>query len=68
MKNGDRVVVRREFDPPHPTTGNRTAEWSGRLIDPTEHGFELDGDDGRRHGYFAANPGPGVRQTIIPLD
>lgn len=68
MKTGDHVTVRREFDPPHPTTGARTAEWAGRLIDVTEHGFMLDGDDGQQHGYFAADPGPGVRQTITPLD
>ncbi|GII03101.1 hypothetical protein Pta02_51090 [Planobispora takensis] len=61
---GEHLTVRREFDPPHPTTGHRVAEWHGRLIDNSRWGFSLRGDDGRRQGFFAWSIGPGYRQSV----
>jgi hypothetical protein len=61
LKDGDRVVVRR-------TSTDGSSEWIGRLVDVGEHGFELEGDDGHRHGVFAADPGPGIQQTVTLQD
>ncbi|MET9489981.1 hypothetical protein [Nocardia sp. NPDC006630] len=37
---GDRLHIRREFDAPHPMTGERVAEWTGRIFeDISQYGF-----------------------------
>ncbi|GIH89904.1 hypothetical protein ACFFMN_12110 [Planobispora siamensis] len=61
---GDHLIIRREFSPVHPTTGDHVAEWRGRLIENSRWGFSLSGEDGRRHGFFAWKDGPGYRQIV----
>lgn len=64
----DRGHVRREFDPPHPMTGHRVAEWSGRIVkDVSQYGFTPTRDDIGGRGFHAWDPGETCHQKVTRL-
>ncbi|MEV6071982.1 hypothetical protein AB0L82_36040 [Nocardia sp. NPDC052001] len=62
---GERLRVRRVFNPAHPVSGNHRAEWFGRILrDVSEHGFWLAREDTGSRTFHAWDPGPTCHQTV----